>query len=429
MKNRVFALIDVNNCYVSCERLFQPHLIGKPVIVLSNNDGCAVARSNEAKQLGIKMGIPRFKIDDIIRKNNVVVLSSNYAVYAEMSKRFMTILGMYVHPKDQEIYSIDECFLELTAYQKIINNTEYAHQMKAHVLKWLGLPVSVGIGKSKTQAKIANHIAKTYPHLNGVCNLDDIDRKVLKHIFSQISVDEIWGVGRQHAKKLNQLGIQSVLDFIFANEKLIRNQFSIVMHRTWLELRGQACIELEDTPPNKKQIISSRSFGQKVTELNDLKAAVSLYTEKAIERLVAEDQLCGCLMVFGYSSPFDEREPFYKGEASFGFPEATDNVMALVKKATELMESVYKKGVKFKKCGVILTGLEPKKGHIYDMLSNQEQIEKSEKLLKAWADIRDKYGSKGLSVGAGGLGGNWSMQRCNLTPNYFTAEGMIRINH
>ncbi|MCR4529801.1 MULTISPECIES: Y-family DNA polymerase [Acinetobacter] len=429
MKKRVFALVDVNNCYVSCERVFQPQLIGKPVIVLSNNDGCAVARSNEAKMLGIKMGVPRFKIDDVIKKNNVIVLSSNYAVYAEMSKRFMTILGSYVHKQDQEIYSIDECFLELTNYQKIINNTEYAKQMKAQILKWLGLPVCVGIGSSKTQAKLANHIAKIYPHLNGVCNLDDIDRKVLKHVLNQIDVSEIWGVGRQHAKKLNSLGINSVLDFIFANEKLIRNQFSIVMHRTWLELRGQACIQLEDTPPNKKQIISSRSFGQKVTELNDLKAAVSLYTEKAIERLAAEDQLCGCIMVFAYSSPFDEREPFYKGEATFGFPEATDNVMSLVKKATELMEQVYKKGVKFKKCGVILTGLEPKLGHIYDMLSDMDKIEKADKLLKAWSDIRSKYGSKGISVGAGGLGGDWAMQRTNLTPNYFTAEGMIQIKN
>lgn len=429
MKKRVFYLVDVNNCYVSCERVFQPQLVGKPVIVLSNNDGCAVARSNEAKLLGIKMGVPRFKIDDVIKKNNVIVLSSNYAVYAEMSKRFMTILGMYVHKQDQEIYSIDECFLELTHYQKIIKNTEYARQMKAQILKWIGLPVCVGIGFSKTQAKLANHIAKTYPHLDGVCNLDEIDRGVLKHVFRQIDVSEIWGIGRQHAKKLNALGIYSVLDFIFANEKLIRNQFSIVTHRTWLELRGQACIEIEDTPPNKKQIISSRSFGQKVTELNDLKAAVSLYTEKAIERLAAEEQLCGCIMVFAYSSPFDEREKFYKGEATFGFPEATDNVMTIVKKATELMEGVYRKGVKFKKCGVILTGLEPKAGHIYDLLSDMEQIEKADKLLKAWSQIRDKYGSKGISVGAGSLGGDWTMQRSNLTPNYFTAEGMIKINN
>lgn len=429
MKNRVFALIDVNNCYVSCERVFQPHLIGKPVIVLSNNDGCAVARSNEAKKLGIKMGVPRFKIDDIIKQHQVEVLSSNYAVYAEMSKRFMTILGMYVHKQDQEIYSIDECFLELTKYQQIMNNVEYARQMKAHVLKWIGLPVCVGIGSSKTQAKLANHLAKTLPELNGVCDINTMDRKVLKQLLASIEVSEIWGVGRQHAKKLNSLGIVSVLDFIFANEKLIRNQFSIVMHRTWLELRGHACISLEDTPPNKKQIISSRSFGQKVTELNDLKAAVSLYTEKAIERLAAEDQLCGCMMVFAYSNPFDEREPFYKGEASFGFSEATDNVMVLIKKATELMESVYKKGVKYKKCGVILTGLEPKTGHIYDMLSDMDQIEKADKLLKAWSQIREKYGSKAISVGAGGLGGNWSMQRSHLTPNYFTAEGMIRINH
>lgn len=428
-EQKVFALVDVNNCYVSCERMFNLSLRNKPVIVLSNNDGCAVARSNEAKILGIKMGVPLLKIRDIVKEHNVQVLSSNYALYAEMSRRFHKILGEYVTESEIECYSIDECFIDLTAYKANYNLTKYAEDMKEKIFKWVGLPVCVGIGFSKTQAKLSNDIAKTYPHLNGVCNLDEIDRDVLKHVFSQIDVSEIWGVGRQHAKKLNALGIHSVLDFIFANEKLIRNQFSIVMHRTWLELRAQSCIEIEHTPPGKKQIIKSCSFGTLVTELNDLKEAIAMHAQEACIRLRAQEQLCGTIIAFVQSNPFDPNTPYFNKSLSYTFPEPTDFAPDLAKAATLLLDHIYKKGIKFKKCGVLLTCLEPKSGHTYDLLTNFDEVEKKECLMTALEDVHKKFGKKKIAIGPCFLPErNWSMSRDKLSRNPFRWDELLEIN-
>ncbi|MEX7477400.1 Y-family DNA polymerase, partial [Acinetobacter baumannii] len=209
---RIYALIDINNCYVSCERVFNPSLNHRPVIVLSNNDGCAVARSNEAKALGIKMGVPLFQVQDIVRQHQVVVLSSNYALYAEMSNRFHSILAGYVAPHEQEIYSIDECFLDLTSYAQHFDLTRYAREMKQRIWDWIGLPVSIGIGRSKTEAKLANHLAKKWPGFAGVCNVLELDYLDQETLYAGIEVGEVWGVGRKLVKKLNQMGIHSVLD-------------------------------------------------------------------------------------------------------------------------------------------------------------------------------------------------------------------------
>ena len=243
--HNIYALVDINNCYVSCERIFNPSLNNKPVIVLSNNDGCAVARSQEAKDLGIKMGVPLFQIKDIVEQHQVQVLSSNYALYAEMSRRFMKVLSDFVSPKEQEIYSIDECFLDLTAHAENYDLTDYAQQIRQRIFSWLGLPVCIGIGRSKTEAKLANHIAKKNAYFNGVCNLVSMDPCSAETLHQAIDVGEIWGIGRKHSKKLNSLGIHSVMDFVLASPLMIRDQFSVVMHRTLLELHGLACIELE----------------------------------------------------------------------------------------------------------------------------------------------------------------------------------------
>ncbi|MFJ0375665.1 Y-family DNA polymerase, partial [Acinetobacter baumannii] len=250
-KSKVYALVDINNCYVSCERIFKPSLNNKPVIVLSNNDGCAVARSQEAKDLGIKMGVPLFQIKDIVEKHQVQVLSSNYALYAEMSRRFMKVLSDFVAPQEQEIYSIDECFLDLTAHFGNYDLTDYAQQIRQRVFSWLGLPVCIGIGRSKTEAKLANHIAKKNAHFNGVCNLVSMDPCSTENLYQAIDVSEVWGIGRKHTKKLNSMAIHSVMDFVLTSPLMIRDQFSVVMHRTLLELHGIACIELEHTPPAK----------------------------------------------------------------------------------------------------------------------------------------------------------------------------------
>lgn len=220
---RIFALVDVNNMYVSCERVFNPKLNDIGCLVLSNNDGCAVARSQEVKDLGIRMGVPLFQIEDIVKKHNIQVLSSNYALYAEMSRRFMLMLGQYVAPGEQEIYSVDECFLELTTYVKNYDLTAYAQEMRLKAQQWLGLPCCIGIGRSKTEAKISNHLAKKNKYFNGVCNLAEMDPCSAEQLLAQVDVGEVWGVGRQNCKKLNLMNIKSVLDLIEANPKEIKS--------------------------------------------------------------------------------------------------------------------------------------------------------------------------------------------------------------
>ena len=419
-KNKVYALVDINNCYVSCERIFNPSLNNKPVIVLSNNDGCAVARSQEAKDLGIRMGVPLFQIKDIVEQHQVQVLSSNYALYAEMSRRFMKVLSDFVSPKEQEVYSIDECFLDLTAHAENYNLTEYAQQIRQRILSWLGLPVCIGIGRTKTEAKLANHIAKKNAYLKGICNLVSMDPCSAEALYQFIEVGEIWGVGRKHSKKLNGMGIHTVMDFVQSSPLLIRDQFSIVMHRTLLELQGVSCIELEHTPPSKQQIISSRSFGQRIYHIDDLKEAISLYVMDAVKRLREDQLLCGCLIGFVQSNPFDTSKPFYNKSLSLALPEPTDNLLVLSKLATAMVDGLYTKDIGFKKCGVILTCLEPKANHIYDMFTDMKHLELSNTLMEALEKIHDKYGKNKLSLGASLMPNRrWRMSQDRLTQNYF----------
>lgn len=429
MKSKIFALVDVNNCYVSCERVFNPKLNNRPVIVLSNNDGCAVARSQEAKDLGIKMGVPLFQIKDIVQKHNVQVLSSNYALYAEMSRRFHKILAEYVTESEIECYSIDECFLDLTAYYQNYDITEYGQDMRQKILRWIGLPVCVGIGRSKTEAKIANHIAKKNSHFHGVCDLVNMDPCNKEDYLSKIDVSEVWGVGRKHTKKLQNMGINTVFDLACSNPIQIQKLFSIVMARTVNELQGVSCIEIEDTPPSKKQIISSRSFGQRVTELQDLKEAVAMHVQDACKRLRADKSLCGCIIVFAQSNPFDKNVPFYNQSVSFSFPQPTDCVTDLVEAASKMITQVHKQGILFKKCGVVLMCLEPKSSHIYDLLTDMSVIEEKENLMKAYEGIQDKFGKKKIGVGSCFMPNRgWSMSRDKLSNNPFTWSGLLRVN-
>ncbi len=426
--NKVFALVDVNNCYVSCERMFNPRLINQPVIVLSNNDGCAVARSQEAKDLGIKMGVPLFQIKDIVQKHNVQVLSSNYALYAEMSRRFHKILAEYVTESEIEAYSIDECFLDLTAYYQNYDMTEYGQDMRQKILKWIGLPVCVGIGKSKTEAKIANHIAKKNAHFNGVCDLVNMDLCNKEQLLAEIDVSEVWGVGRQHTKKLQSMGINTVFDLACSDQREIQKQFSIVMARTVFELQGISCIEIEHSPPSKKQIIASRSFGQKITALDDLKEAISMYAQDACARLRDEKLLCGTIIAFVQSNPFDANEPFYNKSESYTFTESTDFALELTKAATAILQRIYKQGIKYKKCGVILTCLEPKNGHTYDLLTDFDKVEKNERLMMAYESIHSKFGKRKIAIGACFVSNrNWSMSRDKLSNNPFTWDGLVTI--
>ncbi|MFX7345371.1 DNA polymerase V subunit UmuC [Acinetobacter baumannii] len=429
-ENKVFFLIDVNNMYVSCERVFDPSLNDKPVIVLSNNDGCAVARSNESKVLGIKMGVPLFQIKDIVQQHNVLVLSSNYSMYAEMSRRFHKILSSYVTAEEVEPYSIDECFVDFTAYEKNFDLEKVGQQMREQIWKWLGLPVCVGIGRSKTEAKIANHIAKKNPGFNSVCDLVNMDPCNKEYYFSLIDVSEVWGVGRKHSKKLQSMGINTVLDLACAEPREMQKKFSIVMARTVSELQGTSCIEIEHSPESKKQIVAIRSFGNKVTELDDLKEAISMYAQDACSRLRSEKLLCGCILAFVQSNPFDPNVPFYNKSVSYTFPEATDSALDLVQAATVMISHIYKAGIKYKKCGVILTCLEPKAGHTYDLLTDMNEIAKKEKLMNALESVHDKFGKKKLGVGPCFLPNRgWSMSRDKLSKNPFKWNELLVISN
>ncbi|MDS9866119.1 DNA polymerase [Acinetobacter pittii] len=429
-ENKVFFLIDVNNMYVSCERVFDPSLNDKPVIVLSNNDGCAVARSNESKALGIKMGVPLFQVKDIVQQHNVIVLSSNYAMYAEMSRRFHKILGSYVTEEEVEPYSIDECFVDFTAYEKNFDLEKVGQQMRQQIWKWLGLPVCVGIGRSKTEAKIANHIAKKNAGFNSVCDLVNMDPCNKEYYFSLIDVSEVWGVGRKHSKKLQSMGINTVLDLACAEPREMQKKFSIVMARTIYELQGISRIEIEDTPPSKKQIIKSCSFGTKVTELIDLQEAIAMHAQEACKRLRDEESLCGCLLVFVQSSPFDDSAPFYNKSITGAFSQPTDSALDFVKAATKMVSHIYKEGIKYKKCGVILTGLEPKAGHTYDLLTDFEAIEKKEQLMKTLDNVHTKFGKKKLGISTCYVPGrNWSMSRDKLSRNPFLWDELLTINN
>ena len=427
-QNKIFALVDINNFYCSAELVFKPQLRGKPLIVLSNNDGCAVSRSQEAKDLGIKMGVPLFQIKDIVERHNVQVLSSNYALYAEMSRRAMKILGEFVTPQEKYEYSIDECFLDMTAYAANIDLTEYAHTILARLQKWLGLPACIGIGRSFTEAKMANHIAKKNKHLNGVCNLTAIDYCWTECMYQMIDVGEIWGIVRQHTKKLNSMGITTVLDFINASPQMIKEEFSIVMQRTLLEMHGISCIEMESTPPTKKQIIASRSFGQNVYSKDDLKEAISLYVQDAVSRLRSDKLLCGCIMVFVQSNPFDSSQPFYKKSQVYALPEPSDNSLLLAKIATAMIDGLYIQDVAFKKCGVILTCLESKEHHIYDMFTDMAHVELSDKLMDSLDDIHKKFGKQKIALGASMMPNRaWNMSRNRLSQNYFKWDQLLII--
>ncbi|HDQ4281761.1 TPA: Y-family DNA polymerase [Acinetobacter baumannii] len=429
-ENKVFFLIDVNNMYVSCERVFDPSLNDKPVIVLSNNDGCAVARSNEAKSLNIKMGVPLFQIKDIVQQHNVIVLSSNYAMYAEMSRRFHTILASYVTDEEVEPYSIDECFVDFSAYEKNFDLEKVGQQMRQQIWKWLGLPVCVGIGRSKTEAKIANHIAKKNPGFNSVCDLVNMDPCNKEYYFSLIDVSEVWGVGRKQSKKLQSMGVNTVLDLACAEPREMQKRFSIVMARTIYELQGISCIEIEHTPPSKKQIVASRSFGDRVTELTDLKEAISMYAQDACKRLRDEGLLCGCMIAFVQSNPFDPNVPFYNKSITGSFSEPTDCALDFVKAATSMLNEIYKEGIKYKKCGVVLTCLEPKSGHTYDLLTDFKMIEKKEQLMKTLDNVHTKFGKKKLGVGPCFVPGrNWSMSRDKLSKNPFRWDELLIISH
>jgi len=341
---RNLALIDCNNFYASCERVFNPALEGRPLVVLSNNDGCVVARSQEVKDLGIKMGVPWFQIETLAKQHGIVAFSSNYALYADMSNRVMAILATF--SPSQEVYSIDECFLDLAGFERR-GFTRYGQEMRSAIKRWVGLPVCVGIAPTKTLAKLVNHVAKKRPQFEGVCNFNELSAGEIDAIMGELPVGEVWGVGSRYAARLQQMGISTVLDLRRASPKAMRQQFSVVMERTVAELNGESCLALEEMAPAKKQIMSSRSFGRPVFTLDELAQSVASYMSRAAEKLRRQHSLAGAVQVYVRTNPFKEKEPQYSQGLILPLPDPTDDTRQLVSAALVVLRRLYQPGFSY----------------------------------------------------------------------------------
>jgi DNA polymerase V len=412
------AIIDVNNFYVSCERVFNPKLENKPVVVLSNNDGCAISRSNEAKALGIKMGTPWFKFKEFAKQENVTALSSNYTLYLDMSHRVMTLLSKF--SPDQEVYSIDESFLDLTSF-KSKDLIQYSQQIKTKIKQWTGLPVSIGIGSTKTLSKLANHIAKKNSSFKGVCNLNVMDQDTLETWMSHIPVNEVWGVGRSLALKLNQLGIISVLDLKLADPDYIRQQFSIVLEKTVRELNGLICMELKDIEELNKEIIVSRSFGRRVKDKQELIEAITSYTSRAAERMRKQESVATSLYVYIRTSPHDDKKQYANG-VNIPLFQPTDDSMALTNAALLGLDYIYREGFDYQKAGVTLCNLTSKdkmQGNLFkDTIAHSR--------MKIMDTINQRWKGK-LKLGSEGVTKEWEMKAQFKSRNYTTDWDQLMI--
>ncbi len=416
---RNIALVDVNNFYVSCERVFNPKLKNKPVVVLSNNDGCAVARSNEVKALGVGMGVPWFKFKDLAKQHDIIAYSSNYALYADMSNRVMSILRQF--SPDQEIYSIDESFLDLSSFNGR-DLLEYAQQMRTRILQWVGLPVCVGIGSTKTLAKLANHVAKKRPEYNGVCNFNTMPQDQQELLLKQISISEIWGIGRKLAPKLEALGFHTVHDLQHADPETLRQKFSVVMEKTIRELNGTVCIELEEVTPPKKHIVSSRSFGSPVQDIESLSESISLYISRASEKLRKQNSFAGSVYVFIRTSPFKLDQPFYSNGLTITLPSPTDDTRKLANVALWGLKQIYRPGYNYAKAGVMLSELVPAEGCQTDLFHhNIGSTTKTIKLMQTLDTVNKKMGKESLKLASEGFKKPWKMRQENKSPCYTTS--------
>ncbi len=396
------GLVDCNSFYVSCERLFNPKIRRKPVVVLSNNDGCIISRSNEAKALGIKMGEPYFKAKDIIIKNNVNVFSSNYSLYGDLSRRVMRTLKRF--NSDIEVYSIDEAFMDLSNFSdKEIE--EVGKEIRSTVLKWTGIPTSIGIAKTKTLSKVANHIAKKTKA--GVTSLIGIEN--LDPILEKVEINDVWGVGRQLTKFYQKNGIYNAKQLKNKSNTWIKKCSNVLSSRTAMELRGISCIELEKTTSKRKSCVVSRSFGKRVENFQELKEAVASYCLNASEKLRSENLVAKALTVFVRTSPFQKNFGYYSNSKTIDFPIATNNSIETVKTAITILESIYRNGYRYQKAGVMFSGLSDENSK--ENLFASEKDEKINKLMRSIDKTNFRFGRRTLSIASAGIRKKWFMKR------------------
>ncbi len=413
--DKLFALVDCNNYYASCERVFNPGLENKPVIVLSNNDGCVVARSNEVKALGIKMGTPVFKIKNIIEKEKITVFSSNYALYGDMSQRVMATLSQFT--PNIEIYSIDEAFLDFSGfeYRNLVN---YAQQIRKTVLQWTGIPVSIGVGQTKTLAKIAVHIAKKNKQCKNVFFINT-SSDIKKHL-KNISVEDIWGIGRRYSVKLSQsFGIKNALQLRDADERLIKKNFGgVVGLRIVKELQGTSCISLESVRASKKEITTSRSFSPAVIEFEQLREAISTFTATAAEKLRKQKSTTRVITVFILTNRFDIKNFYYKHKL-IELSAHTNDTTTLISYAIKGLKEIFKKGYKYKKAGIMFTDIVPDK-QVQLNLFAQENLGKSNDLMNVLDKINLNIGPGTVKFASEGLQKTWKMKAEKRSPRYTT---------
>ena len=407
-----FALVDCNSFYASCERIFRPDIKKRPVVVLSNNDGCVVALSKEAKQLGIKMCEPWFKIEKSFLKRGGVAFSSNYELYADVSSRVMQTLE-YLSP-NVEIYSIDEAFLDLTGIRDL---EQFGHQCRTTINRWVGVPVCVGIGPTKTLAKVANYGAKHYPATEGVVDLSDTKRR--KKLMSLMPVREVWGVGSRINRKLHTLGIETALELAEMDIKLIKRKFSSVLERTVMELQGYPCIGLEQQPKTKKQIVVSRTFSRKVNDLNSINEAVSDYAARACAKLRRENQYCKMVSVFMRTNYFRKQDRQYHGFKSYRLFSPTNDTRDILNATRQLTKQIFQTNINFIKAGVMLSDFYDEGVYQGDLFRTIDKRINSEELMTTI----DKINTSGIgkvTFASQGIKKSWSMRRLLKSPRYLT---------
>ncbi len=426
MASPLYALVDGNNFYVSCERVFRPSLNGKPVVVLSNNDGCAIARSNEAKALGIAMGAPWFKIRHMAESQGLVALSANFPLYGDLSDRMMSLVAGLGHR--QEVYSIDESFVDLSGVRGDL--LKRSQTIRERVLQWVGIPCCIGIGQTKTLAKLANHIAKTaerkpgsYPsELAQICNLAALDRASLEAVLAATSVDEVWGVGRRIGAQLKDGGIQTVLDLARMDLGTVRQRWSVVLERTVRELQGQPCVGLEDIAPDKQEIACTRSFGRTVSALGDLSEAVSEFASRAAEKLRRQDSHACQVLTFVRTSPF-RADPQYSRSIVVPLRRPTSDTSRIVEAALAGLHCIFKPDFLYAKAGVMLLELQPASVHQTELALEPEEERDKGRLMGALDGLNRRYGRGTVLLGSTGLQGDqrrWSTKQERRTPQYTT---------
>lgn len=424
MKQACIALVDCNNFYVSCERVFRPDLNGKPVMVLSNNDGCVVARSQEVKDLGIKMGVPLFRVQQLVNQYQIQLFSSNYTLYADMSARVMSVLNEFT-PR-LEVYSIDEAFLDLTGvYPCYQDPIAYGQRIRKAIARQTGIPVCVGMGPTKTLAKLANFAAKKWKQTGAVLDLTAPARR--EKLMKIVPVNEVWGIGRQTTKQLNQLGIQTAWDLAMQPPKTIQAQFNIVVARTIMELNGIACLDLEDVAAGKQQIVCSRSFGHKLTTLEELNQALSEYCARAAEKLRRQRSVAGCISVFIRTNPFAAQAPQYQRAATVKLDTPTQDTRTIIRIALSSLQSIYKPGFEYQKCGIQLSAIRsaasPVQRNLFDLNlldSGCKDVPPDNATLMQTLDTINRRFPKAVTIASSGIGRSWQPRAEHLSRRYTT---------